>query len=85
MHVVKGVGLKGPCLVAVLDLATGYPIVSSLLFVSDWLGVRGFRRVSYKLRLGGTQEGWMGEMSVPMTLVEGNSSAKSLSESSVSE
>ena len=33
---------------------------------------------SYNLRLGGTQEGWTGEMSVPITSAFGKSSAKSL-------
>jgi hypothetical protein len=34
--------------------------------------------MTYNLRFGGTQEGWIGEISVPMTWVSGNSSAKSL-------
>lgn len=33
-----------------------------------------------KRRLGGTQPGWMGEMSVPITVQVGCSSAKSLGE-----
>jgi hypothetical protein len=31
-----------------------------------------------KVTLGGTQVGWMGETSVPRTVVEGKASAKSL-------
>ena len=38
-----------------------------------WVRVR-----TYKRTLGGTQVGWMGEISVPMILVSGNSSPKSL-------
>lgn len=35
-------------------------------------------QVTYNFKFGGIQEGWMGEMSVPITSVFGLSSAKSL-------
>ena len=34
--------------------------------------------ITYNVRFGGTHMGWIGEMSVPVTLASGNSSAKSL-------
>lgn len=34
--------------------------------------------VTYNFKFGGTQVGWIGEMSVPVTSASGNSSAKSL-------
>ena len=41
---------------------------------------RGLRDVyvAYNFTFGGTQTGWIGEMSVPVTSTSGNSSAKSL-------
>ena len=37
----------------------------------------------WKLRLGGTQEGWMGERSVPVTMAVGKASATSIAQAPV--
>lgn len=73
VHVVKGIGVECPHQVAVLDFAARMSVlklVTPFVYTAD--------AEPYKLRFGGTQEGWMGERSVPMTFAEGNSSAKSL-------
>jgi len=47
--------------------------------VSPWRREKESDGALYNLTLGGTQIGWMSEMSVPMTSASGNSSVKSLS------
>lgn len=78
VHVIERVLAKGPILRAVVDLAALGAFVNNVEFGHRHRPGVEWRMETHNWRLGGTQLGWIGERSVPITSVLGNSSAKSL-------